>query len=676
MLRNIGQGSFTSLDPLGGNLGAVRALAVEDLDHDGHIDVVAATSDRVWVITAAGRRYGLEPAIANADDILLFDYDNDGWTDILATTRGDSPDEAPLRLWRNRGEQGFDDVTDDVSMPDGPFSVLSAAACDLDNDGDSDLLLATNRGPVLLRNDGGNANGQLKIRLTGLKTNRTGLGTTVEVRAGGFRASRTVGSIPVELGIADHTTLDSVRVVWTNGIVQHDVNVTIEPGRLHRIQEKNVAAGSCPFLYVWDGQSFRFVTDLLGTSPMGLSATRGTFLPADADELVKIGPADALPARNGRHVVMITDEMREVVYLDRLALLAVDRRADQEVHATDKLMMPPFPASEVWWLTDPRAPERAHNERGDDVTAALRAIDGQRVGPTQRHDGQFRGMAFPAHLTLDFGSVDALDRPVLVLTGWIQYGDASVNVANGQRKNRLGHFPQLEVRRPDGSWRRLPVTVGAPAGKTKTILCDLSDALGAHRGPLVLRLSSGLELYWDRIALMSRSNQEGVNHRVDVHEATLQFRGFSQRRKPTDDAPEVPDPSRIESAPPWRRVLTGACTRYGDVTELLHQADNRTVILNSGDALVVEFRADTLPPPRDGMVREFFLYSVGWDKDGDYNVAASQTVDPLPFHGMDDNRYGLEPFPWTTALREWAKRYNTRWVGRDAFTLRTSPTGR
>ena len=89
---------------------------------------------------------------------------------------------------------------------------------------------------------------------------------------------------------------------------------------------------------------------------------------------------------------------------------------------------------------------------------------------------------------------------------------------------------------------------------------------------------------------------------------------------------------------------------------------------------MVEFPADTLSPPREGMVREFFLYSVGWEKDGDYNVAASQTVDPLPFHGMDDDRYGRQPFPWTPALREWATTYNTRWVRRDAF--KDAPTDR
>ena len=41
----------------------------------------------------------------------------------------------------------------------------------------------------------------------------------------------------------------------------------------------------------------------------------------------------------------------------------------------------------------------------------------------------------------------------------------------------------------------------------------------------------------------------------------------------------------------------------------------------------------------DGWVRGFILYSDGWDKDGDINTLHSQTVEPLPFHGMSAYPY-------------------------------------
>ncbi len=101
-------------------------------------------------------------------------------------------------------------------------------------------------------------------------------------------------------------------------------------------------------------------------------------------------------------------------------------------------------------------------------------------------------------------------------------------------------------------------------------------------------------------------------------------------------------------------------TRYGDVTELLTEIDDRYVILSGGDALVLAF-SDALPTLPAGWRRDFFMYCDGWDKDGDYNVAHGDTVGPLPFHEMNDQRYGEQPPP--IAADDWIERFNTRWVG-------------
>ena len=54
--------------------------------------------------------------------------------------------------------------------------------------------------------------------------------------------------------------------------------------------------------------------------------------------------------------------------------------------------------------------------------------------------------------------------------------------------------------------------------------------------------------------------------------------------------------------------------------ELVTKRDNALVILNCGDELTLTFPAAQLPPKRPGDVREFFLFTSGWDKDGDYHV--------------------------------------------------------
>jgi hypothetical protein len=65
---------------------------------------------------------------------------------------------------------------------------------------------------------------------------------------------------------------------------------------------------------------------------------------------------------------------------------------------------------------------------------------------------------------------------------------------------------------------------------------------------------------------------------------------------------------------------------------------------------------------KEGHVREYFLYSDGWDKDSDFHVAAGTTVEPIPWHGMDDQKYGEQKRPAFPA-DGLMQRYNTRWVG-------------
>jgi hypothetical protein len=63
-------------------------------------------------------------------------------------------------------------------------------------------------------------------------------------------------------------------------------------------------------------------------------------------------------------------------------------------------------------------------------------------------------------------------------------------------------------------------------------------------------------------------------------------------------------------------------------------------------------------------VRDFFLYTVGWDKDSDFHVKLGTKVEPLPYNGMDDQAYGAQPRPeYLRASDELMAKFNTRWVG-------------
>ncbi len=626
-------------------------ILVDDIDNDGNLDVVFVRPDHaaVW-FGRGGKRQEIVTEASGISTAALFDYDNDGWLDFFEVeSRADSSSGSRPRLWRNSGEDRWTEVSGPtglgvIRLP----GVLDVIAGDTDGDGDTDLLLVTGEGLRFLRNDGGDAQGQLKVRLVGMKTNPTGLGTRVEVRAGSFQAVRAVTGAGIEIGLGSRKRLDAVKTVWTNGIEDNQIDI-VPPAGVLRIVEKNVAAGSCPFLYAWDGEHYRFITDLLGNAPLGLSARRGIVLPANPQEIVGVGREDLFGRREGMLDFVVTEEFREVLFLDQARLLAVDHAADVEVHPTDKLAPPPHSAPEVWALRSPRVLKRAVGDDGIDRTQALKELDGVFGAPGISLPPPLRGFCEPLALTLDFGLVEGEHAWVLALTGWLQYGDASVNIAASQNASQEVIPPTLEAETEAGVWEPVNVQVGMPAGKTKTILCDLSGKL--PRKFRRLKLTTTFEIRWDRIALFERTAAP-ICREIEPAGAEIFWRGFSELKSRARGQPTTPDYGAVSERPAWRTTPEGWCTRYGDVLDLVRRRDDRLVILNAGDALRLRFDPAVLPAAPVGKIRTFFFYSAGWDKDADHNVVSGETVEPLP----------------VIAGGDWILEYNTRWVPRNRFS--------
>ncbi|RME37534.1 MAG: VCBS repeat-containing protein, partial [Planctomycetota bacterium] len=421
---NLRAGTFARMAEPPGPWPAAERVLLNDLNNDGRTDAVLLRADGADIrFSGSANRLTLSCEGAALRDAVLLDYDNDGRLDVLVAVRSKTAAETDgLRLFRNEGG-AFPEVSTDVGLAEiSVAGVHRLIPLDADADGDSDLLVLTETGLRVFRNEGGNRRRQLKVRLATIKTNPSGYGTHLEVRAGSFWLTRTVSDRAVEIGVGEREQLDALQVVWTNGVVDNLVKprVTSEP---ITFVEKNVAAGSCPFLYAWDGARFRFVTDILGNAPIGLPLRRGVMLPADADEIVTIGPAEVFPPKDGAYTVVVTDEFREVLYLDQAKLIAVDHPPDVEVHPTDKLMPAPFPPSEVVALRNPRLLQRCTSSDGMERTQRLRYLDGRFADAGDPLPPPYRGMCRPLTLTLDFGPLDPNAPLMLAMTGWLQYGD-------------------------------------------------------------------------------------------------------------------------------------------------------------------------------------------------------------------------------------------------------------
>ena len=309
---------------------------------------------------------------------------------------------------------------------------------------------------------------------------------------------------------------------------------------------------------------------------------------------------------------------------------------------------------------DALLPEGGTPNSGQEVTSALKTVDGRRVSPPRLRVPQLRGLAEPHGLVLDFGPLDASKPLVLVMNGWLRFGGGMANIAASLDPSLPFPFPALEAEVAPGTWKAVDVTVGAPAGKTKTILVDLEGKLEA--GTRRLRLTEAFEIHWDRIALMEKkSNAQTKITFITPSEADLHFRGFSPPQNLPPDWPITPDYDTVSPNSYWTITPGGWCTRYGDVSELIAARDEGLALMNGGDALSLKFRVSSLPLKPAASVREFFLYADGWDKDSDFHVALGTQVEPLPFHGMNDQLYGREKRPQfpSDALH---RKYNTRWV--------------
>ncbi len=165
----------------------------------------------------------------------FIDYDNDGWTDILQINGHVYPEigghsigqsfKNPRLVYKNMGNGQFKDVS--VAMGPGinqPFSSRGAAFGDYDNDGDVDaLILNMNDVPSLLRNDGGNKQNWIKIKLIGTKCNRTAIGARVrvvtgkhiqmdEVRSGSSVMSQS--DLRLHFGLGQVQSVDLIEVNW------------------------------------------------------------------------------------------------------------------------------------------------------------------------------------------------------------------------------------------------------------------------------------------------------------------------------------------------------------------------------------------------------------------------------------------------------------------------------
>jgi enediyne biosynthesis protein E4 len=236
---------------------AGMGVSAADYDHDGNLDIVKTNF--------AGDTPSLYHSVggANFEDTTFaaglgahtqylgwgagfFDFDNDGWADILICNGHVYPEVEQLKteagyaqhklLYRNLKNGRFAEVTE-LAGP-GITASVAARGCafgDFDNDGDIDVVVNTVNGlPQLLRCDSTSGNNWIKVKLIGTKSNRSGIGARVsctatfpaeskphrqidEVRSGGGYFSQS--DLRIHFGLGKAQKVDLLEIRWPSGQV-------------------------------------------------------------------------------------------------------------------------------------------------------------------------------------------------------------------------------------------------------------------------------------------------------------------------------------------------------------------------------------------------------------------------------------------------------------------------
>jgi enediyne biosynthesis protein E4 len=268
LYRNNGNGTFTEKAVVAGVAfsedGVARAgmgVDASDYDHSGYPSLLITNFSNQMISLYHNEGKGLFVDEAPRSDIgraslltlgfgcFFFDYDLDGWPDVLVANGHIDADiqrvqanvkyAMPPHLFRNNGKGKFEEVTKSLGQAfAAPRVGRGAAYADINNDGRLDLLLSTNGGPAyLFRNEAqGTAasNKSLRIKLIGTKSNRDGIGASVKLTSGKETQTQMLRSgssylsaseLVLTFGLAQQEKADTIEIRWPSGQVDRLSNV-------------------------------------------------------------------------------------------------------------------------------------------------------------------------------------------------------------------------------------------------------------------------------------------------------------------------------------------------------------------------------------------------------------------------------------------------------------------
>ena len=268
LYHNNGNGTFTEKAVVAGVAfsedGVARAgmgVDAEDYDHSGYPSLLITNfanqmlslyhneGKGLFVDEAPRSEIGRNSLLTLGFGCFFFDYDLDGWPDVFVANGHIDEDiervqanvkyAMPPHVFRNIGNGKFAEVTKTLGVGfAAPRVGRGAAYADINNDGRLDVLLSTNGGPAyLFRNEAQGAsaaNRSLRIKLTGTKSNRDGIGAVAKLTSSGETQTEMLRSgssylsaseLVLTFGLAQREKADTIEIRWPRGQIDRLSNV-------------------------------------------------------------------------------------------------------------------------------------------------------------------------------------------------------------------------------------------------------------------------------------------------------------------------------------------------------------------------------------------------------------------------------------------------------------------
>ena len=645
LYTNNRDGTFTDIaEELSLPVTGVDYLLVEDPNQDGYMDCILITdeSELIYLENEDGFVFTEIQKLTDirAHSISSSDIDNDGDIDLWCL----EDSEVKTIAWHGGAWQATEAS---VKLTHSPSPVV---ASDFDRDGRTDLWA----GGTFIRNitDSGN---WVRINLTGLNSNRDGIGTKIEVKTENRLQKRELRSNDANgdlvFGLASSDSIEFLRILWPGGVRQTEL--ATKGNQEINIKELDRKGTSCPILYAWDGSKFRFVTDILGGAIIGYQTGAGIFNYPDSNEYISLGEIKPI---DGNYTLKITNQLEEVIYIDALELIAVDHPKSVEIYPNERLLSsPPYPEFKLYSLADFRSPKTAVDDNGNSIIDAIKKIDDVWYDKFEITD--IHGYAEPHCIELEWEDLGSMENPVLVGYGWVDYAHSTSNWSASQRGLSISPN-KLEVGNGKGGWELVTTDMGNPAGLPKNMVFDLKNVFKDR--DYRLRITTNAAVYWDQIVISENIETTLRQNRQTPSIADLVWRGYPKHSPINQTFAYRYHYEQLNLEAPWG-THSGAYTRLGPVTEIVRKTDNQFVIMRHGDELSVEFSESMFPKIKRNHERDFLLHAVGFGKDMDYHSANSLSVEPLPFHGMSSYPYPkTEHYPQSETNLEYLQKYNTR----------------